>query len=427
MKKIIVIGGGLAGLSSAVYLSRSGYHITLLETAPRLGGRAYSFPFNGAMIDNGQHLLMGSCKYALDYLKKIDTFSKVLPQSKLSMKLRGKGGKEYSLRAAGNLYPLNLGIGLMSYSALKFSSRLKLLFFLTKLKQVNPLKLETISARKWLENIDDSEESFEAFWNLIINATMNTESEYASAATLAVLLKEIFLKGNYAASMLIPESDLSELLCNKAMELILNNGGMIELSERVSGLEFKENRLFSINSTKNHYHNFDYAVLSVPHHSLKKILNINLPPSMDWEFKYSPIVTTHIWLQNNPFKEKFYGLINSSMHWLFNHDDYVTTVTSCADELVDLSIDEIKIRAIRELENFFPEFSESQITDIKVIKEKRATFIPDAETEKRRKEIPGNINNLYFAGDWTNTGLPGTIEGAIKSGKTAAESIIRNN
>lgn len=428
MKKIIVIGGGLAGLSSAVYLSEAGFKVKLLEASPKLGGRAYSFDFNQkGIVDNGQHLLMGSCKYAIDYLKKIDTLDKFLPQEKLSMTIRERGGIEHRLEAAGNLYPLNLVNAIINYGALNSKSKLKLLFFFLKLKFVNPAHLETMNAKEWLAKIDDANESFYSFWDLIINATMNSRTETASASTLAVLLKEIFLKGSYASSLLVPESDLSEIFCHKAMEMILKNGGEINLSERVLQFNFQNHRLFEINTTDNTYSDFDYVVTTVPNYSLKKIYNKSLPPYLDWEFNYAPIVTTHIWLRNNPFKEKFYGLINSNMHWLFNHGNYVTTVTSCADDLVDLSKDDIKNNAVGELEKYFPEFSLSLVTDVKVIKEKRATFIPDAETEKRRKEIPGNTDNLYYAGDWTNTGLPGTIEGAIKSGRIAAENIIEKN
>lgn len=427
MKKIIIIGGGLAGLSSAVYLSEAGYKVTIIESSPKIGGRAYSFTHNNTMIDNGQHVLLGSCKYALDFLKTIGSFSKIIMQDKLAMKIRKKGGIEYSLNAVGNIYPLNLFLGLMKYNALPFSDRCKLLLVLIKLKFTDPKQLETLSVKEWLGKNNDSEESLISFWNLIINATMNTSSEKAAASTFVSLLKEIFFQGNYAASMLIPGTDLTDLFCNNAREFILRNGGTINLSERVNYLKFEKSRLTDVISSKADYHDFDSVVSAIPYYSLRKILTNNPPPIMDQEFNYSPIVTTHIWLQKNPFKEKYYGLINSKMHWLFNHDQYVTTVTSCADDLVDLSSDEISKIAVREIKEFFPELSESSISHMKVIKEKRATFIPDAKTEIRRKKIPVGLGNLYLAGDWTNTGLPGTIEGAIKSGKIVAEQIIKSN
>ena len=111
---------------------------------------------------------------------------------------------------------------------------------------------------------------------------------------------------------------------------------------------------------------------------------------------------------------------------MFNHDKHISLVTSSADELIDLESEEIVKIACRELEEYFPVFNEDLVTDFKVIKEKRATFVPTVKNTHSRMELIGSHSNLFFAGDWTNTGLPSTIEGAVKSGFEAADRVLKN-
>ena len=141
------------------------------------------------------------------------------------------------------------------------------------------------------------------------------------------------------------------------------------------------------------------------------------------DLNYSPILNVHFWLNENPFKEKFYGLINSKIHWLFNHGDHISLTSSSADELIGFENDYIKTLFLSEIEKFFPIFKSEFVNNSIVIKEKRATFIPDVVSSESRNNIYSPFDNLYFAGDWTNTGLPSTIESAVLSGKTAANYV----
>ena len=128
-------------------------------------------------------------------------------------------------------------------------------------------------------------------------------------------------------------------------------------------------------------------------------------------------------MRSNPFSELFYGLIDSKIHWLFNHGSHITIVISAANDLVNIQNDEIFAIINSELEDYFTIFNRDIVVDYKIIKEKRATFIPTFDLEKKRRNISSPYKNLILAGDWTNTGLPSTIESAVKSGKSAANEI----
>jgi zeta-carotene desaturase len=164
--------------------------------------------------------------------------------------------------------------------------------------------------------------------------------------------------------------------------------------------------------------------MAIPTHAIEKI---NFPGSSKPiipKLNYSPILNVHFWLKENPFKEKFYGLINSKVHWLFNHGDYISLTSSSADEFIGFENDFIKTLFLSEIEKFFPIFRSKFVNNSIVIKEKRATFIPDVVSSELRNNIYSPFDNLSFAGDWINTGLPSTIESAVLSGKMAANYVL---
>jgi uncharacterized protein with NAD-binding domain and iron-sulfur cluster len=145
-------------------------------------------------------------------------------------------------------------------------------------------------------------------------------------------------------------------------------------------------------------------------------------PEQNLNFAHSAILTLHIWLKENRFNENFYGLIGSPVHWIFNHKDYITLVSSDANELIDKTKEDLFEMAVYELKKYAG-IEREEIKSYKVIKEKRSTFIPDNESIDKRPDTKTKIKNFYLAGDWVNTGLPSTIEGAVKSGRMAAEFI----
>ena len=142
------------------------------------------------------------------------------------------------------------------------------------------------------------------------------------------------------------------------------------------------------------------------------------------DFSYSPIITFHFELRRNPLRESYYALLESPVEWVFNHGSHITTVTSAATRWIEKPENELLDLFRKELKTYFG-IQEEDIIAHQMIKEKRATFVPDRETEVERDKILQSIRGVYLAGDWTNTGLPSTIEGAIVSGKLAGNALNR--
>jgi squalene-associated FAD-dependent desaturase len=423
-KKVIVIGGGFAGLSAAAFLANNKFKVTLLEASPKLGGRAYSFldKDSNVIIDNGQHILMGCYYNTLEFLSLIGAKENFSIQKRLEVNFVKEGFRVFPLKGFPFIYPINLMVGLLKYDAIGLADRLSLLKVFFMLPFLSHYRFSNINIKEWLEKENQSQNVQDAFWGILAVGALNTSIQKASAKIFIDILKQIFLKGNKAATIVLPKYGLSESYCKNAEEYIGKNGGEIILSEPVEKIVISEDKVTEIHSSKKVFLDFDYVVSAIPAFALNRIIDdenrINIP-----DFKYSSILNIHLWLKENKIPEVFFGLINSPLHWVFNKGTHLNIVISDANELVNKS-DEDKIKVVKdEMKKFFLLDSEL-ITGYKIIKEKRATFIPSNDILDKRPSQRTQIKNLVLAGDWVDTGLPSTIESAVKSGKVAADLII---
>jgi len=425
MKKVLIIGGGLAGLSTAVFLADKNFKIKLIEASPKLGGRTYSFNYTDqdSEIDNGQHILMGCYNETFKYINLIGSKNTLDFQPSLKVNYVSVGGKNHELKAFKNLYPLNLLYAFLRFDVLKLIDRVSIIKLLISIKLDKYTKTEDQSVFNWLITNKQSKESIEKFWRILVVGTLNTTIDRASALIFIDIIRKMFFNGNSAATIVLPNKGLSSVFVEPAIKFIHERGGEISLSERVIKFVSENKCLTEVITNKNHLKDFDFIVSAIPFFSLQKIFS-SKKVEQNLNFKYSPILSIHIWLKKIFITEKFYGLINSKFDWVFNHGAHITLVKSSADELINLDKNDLIKITGSELKKYFPIFNLSDILDYKIIKEKRATFIPTDDVVSSRKKIISPLTNLILAGDWTNTGLPATIEGAIKSGSLASENLL---
>jgi squalene-associated FAD-dependent desaturase len=418
-----VVGGGFAGLSSAVYLAKNNFDVELIESAPKLGGRAYSMQdsVTGDVIDNGQHLLMGCYDNTLEYLKLIGSYEQLNIPRFFNFNFVDKTKKKYLLKTGSNFYPFNLLSAFLKFDYLRLSERLKVIYFLLKLNFLDDRQYLNQNANELLDGFAQTEKIKKSFWDFIIIGAMNCNPDTASASMFIRIVKQIFFCGNFAALPIIPNCGLSELYCEHSEEYLKKLGGVIRLSEQVTGIKADGEKVTEIKTNKRVIKDLDFLIFAIPAFALNKVENYETAEGLN--FEYSAIISIHIWLKENNLDFNFCGLIDSPIHWVFNHKSFLTTVTSDANNYIHLTKEEIFDIAAIELKKYLG-IRKEDISNYKVIKEKRATFIPDLNSEKIRKEIKSKYINLYLAGDWVDTGLPGTIESAVKSGKEAYKKII---
>jgi len=367
---------------------------------------------------------MGCYKETLNFLKLIGADKNLLYQDKLEVNFVKENFQLIPLKSAPLFYPLNLLIGMLKFKAISFKNRIKLLKIFSKLPFYSMKKLSRMTVYDWLVKEKQDEQVIEAFWKILAIGALNTNIKKASAKMFVNILKEVFLNGNFAATIILPKYGLSETYCGPAKLFIERNGGSINLSSLVTELVYNGGIIEKVVTTEKVYDDFDFIISTIPHFALEKIIadeSLLKNPGLT----YSSILNIHIWLKENPLTKNFYGLIGSPVHWIFNKGSHLNLVISDADEFIKKDDEELFEMVCIQLKNYV-NLNKHMITGYKVIKEKRATFIPSNDTMNKRPLQQTEIKNLILAGDWVDTGLPATIESAVKSGREASELVSVN-
>ena len=424
MKQCLIIGSGIAALTAASILSSKKISVTLLESSPRSGGRTYSFldKNTNTIIDNGQHIMMGCYKDAMAFIKIIGAENNFEYQKNLKLKFLDRDKKEFQINADSFFYPINLLFAILKYDVLKTNEKINFLSFIAKLPFVSKRSIKNLTVKGWLEKEEQSSNAIKYFWEMLCVGALNTNLEKASAFIFYEILIQIFFRGNLASTIILPKYGLSESIINPAVSFIEIHGGRIIQSETVKEIIIKNQSVVSVKSENNVYYNFDYVISAIPLYALDKIISLKLL-EINLTLQYSTILNIHIWINKNILPEKFFGLLDSPLHWIFAKENHVNIVISDAGYLNEKSNEELYDFVMDELVQFIP-VSKDEVNNYKIIKEKRATFIPSPDILNRRANSKTKLKNFFLAGDWINTGLPSTIESAAKSGRIAAELIL---
>ncbi len=434
---VLIIGGGVAGLSAAVELSSKGHSVLLIEQKQHLGGRTYSFihPETGDEVDNGQHLMMGCYTATLKYLKTIKALDTLAIQKNLSIIFRKEANRNITLKAAPLPAPLNVLAGLLRLRTLPFSDRLLLIRVGIDLMLKNPdtnQHLHSFSVDQWLDELHQTEKSKKYLWDIIAVGALNDSTEKISAALFAKVLKTAFFGKRKNSSLAFPKYGLTKVVVQPAAEFILQQNGKILLNTGISRIEQSNAKIESVILDNGESVRPSAVISAVPYFDISKIFGSGSAIGVNRidQFVSSPIVTLHLWFDAHFIKEECVALLDSPLHWVFNKSKiyareneglmYLSIVISGADALVGETKETLAAMAHHELKRLYPAAAVAKIIHSLVIKEKRATFSPKVGIDQIRPSHKTAIDNLFLAGDWTNTKLPATIEGAIQSGQECA-------
>ena len=439
---ILVLGGGLAGLSAATALAEAGERVVVLEGRGGLGGRAQSFLHarTGDELDTGQHVLMGCYHEMLRFLDRVGTRGLVRMQRSLQVELAAPGGARARLACPDLPAPLHLAAGLMGHGLLSLHEKLACLRVMgdARNRERDPA-LDDLSVAEWLDHLGQSENAQRVFWTPVCLAVLNATPDQASAALLAVVLVRAFMGPGEDSSIGLATVGLTRLHGEAAVKYLEDRGCEVRLNEPAVELILEKGRARGVSLRDGSTLNGDAIVSALAADALQRRLPDDWKKRGDFagleEFRPSPIVSVHLWLDRRILDVPFVGLIDTQLHWVFDRElvwgtparggHLVSLVVSGADELAAMDRGSVRDLCWADLVSALPEARGARILDWEVVKERAATFRGRPGLNRFRFGPESPMRGLLVAGDWTDTGLPATMEGACLSGHLAAARLLR--
>jgi len=415
MPSVIVMGGGLAGLATAAALGSAGFDVDLFEARGFLGGRATSYPAgpdNAEIIDNCQHVLLRCCGNLLDLYRRLDVDGDITFHKEFYF--LEPGGRTSVLRAGSLPKPLHFAQSFLRMSCLSLGDKISLARGLRALeRERGRADLDRISMLSWLREKKQTAQAIDRFWRQVLVSAVNEELDKMAAAHGFQVFWLGFLASKESYEMGIPNVPLAKLYGSDAWKRF--PGVRIHLRSAVERLDE-----FGV-LVNGEIRQADFYVSSVPFERLAALAPQLNPP----RFEHSPITGIHLWFDRPVTHLPHAVLLDRTVQWMFNKDGgrYVQLVVSASRSLLEMPRNEVIELGVRELGEFCPEVRGAKLVKAHVVKEVRATFSAAPGLELLRPESRTRFSNVFLAGDWTRSGWPATMEGAVRSGYLAAEAV----
>ncbi|MGH9498435.1 MAG: hydroxysqualene dehydroxylase HpnE [Terriglobales bacterium] len=437
--EVAIVGGGLAGLAAGCALAEGGFQVTLFERRPFLGGRAssYQHPGTGEVVDNCQHVLLGCCTNLIDFYGRLGVEHKIRWYDALTF--LEPGGRASVIGTSWLPAPLHTGPAFLRAACLGLKDKLAIATAMAILARKSPVDNgETFLA--WLRRRGQTERAIERFWKTILISALNEDLDRMSVSYAAQVIRESFLKSAAAGRMGVPTVPLTELY-GTAEAYMTARGGEVLLRSGVDGFRAEPEGVTL--SVANEEMSFDFVVLAASFDVLPRLLpqTASAAPLREKlaQFDSSPITGIHLWFDRQITDLDHAVLLDRTIQWMFHKSrllegtktvaesggSYVELVVSSSKSLVEKSRQEIIDLAINELREFFPGARDANLVKSSVIKEVHATYSPLPGVDRYRPANETVWPRVFLAGDWTATGWPATMEGAVRSGYRAAECVAR--
>ena len=431
---VAIAGGGLAGLAAGCALADAGFRVTVFERRPFLGGRAssYQHPGTGEIVDNCQHVLLGCCTNLIDFYRRTGVQNRIRWYDNLTF--LEPGGRASVIGPSALPAPLHTAPAFLRAACLDLSDKLSISRAMMALSPALPPDRGQ-SFLDWLHQHGQTPQAIERFWKTILVSALNEDLDRVSVPYAAQVVRESFLKSAAAGRMGVPTVPLTELY-SAAGEYIRARGGEIRFR---AGVESFEAHTAGVAVAANEERlNFDYLLLAVPFDGIARLLP-DTPEAAPLaarlgHFTTSPITGIHLWFDREISDLDHAVLLDRTIQWMFHKSrliegrekgsgSYVELVVSCSRTLIEKSKTEIVEMAVREAQEFFPEARAAKLVKSTVIKEVNATYSPGPGMDQHRPGSSTAWPRIFLAGDWTATGWPATMEGAVRSGYLAAEAL----
>jgi squalene-associated FAD-dependent desaturase len=457
---VVVIGAGVAGLTAAVRLADAGWRVVVVESSPRLGGRATSFVDreSGERVDNGQHVLFGCYRATYSWLARLGVAHLAPLQPRLAVTMAGEDGRRATLECPPWPPPWHLVGGVLRWRALPLRDRLgalRLARTLLNARRRGPASVAadapaSMTVHAWLDAHRQPAALSAWLWHPLAIAALNQSPHEAAAPPFVRVLAELFGPRIEDSAIGLPSVPLDELFAEPARRAIESRGGVVRTKTTARVLIGADGAVCGVRAGDDTIET-RCVVSAVPWHAFGALFEGGVPAAVASiardaaRMEPRPIVTVNLWLDGEVALPPFVGLIGGPMHWMFDKgailagsedpalllppegpvfrpgrtSRHLSVVASGALELAARENDEITAIASAQLQRALPELAHRRVQRAVVVRERRATFSL-APGAPRRPSTRTALAGFLVAGDWTDTGLPATIEGAVVSGERAA-------
>jgi squalene-associated FAD-dependent desaturase len=436
-RSVIVIGGGLAGLAAAAALGPRGFRVTVLESRQRLGGRAGSFadPETGQLVDACQHVSMGCCTNLAHFLRTVGVGHLLAPQPKLYFVTPDRRVSVF--KADPWPAPFHLGRALMGAHYLTPGDKLRVAYGLLAMLRENPDADPPLLP--WLEAHRQNRRTIDRFWGVVLTSALNETVDRVGLKYARKVFRDGFVRHRDGFVVQVPTVPLGRLYGDELRGWMARHG--VEVRENagvrrvvvtplgspltVAHVELRDGTTLAA----------DHYVLAVPFDRVAELLPAELVEREPYfgsakNLAASPITSVHLWFDRRVMALPHAVLVDCLGQWVFDRGEtapgefYVQVVVSAARPLRGLGRDEVRRRIVDELARLFPAARAATLLRSKVVTEHAATFSAVPGVDRWRPPQASPVGNLAVAGDWTATGWPATMEGAVRSGYLAAEVVL---
>ena len=431
----VIVGGGFAGLSAAARLASIGARVLVLEARSRLGGRATAFldRETGELVDNGQHVLLGCYRETFAFLRLIGAANNTVAQAELALTSIDRDGRVSRLRCPSLPSPLHLVAGVFTWSALGWRDKLSVLKMAGPLRRARPARTEITdeTVEQWLVRNGQTPRLREMLWDPLALAALNQPASVAAAGSFARVLAEMFGPDPSAAAIVLPTKPLHVMYAEPARTFVESKGGSVRTG--VTARIRLENQSVACVDAAGESITAPAVICAAPWFAWASIFEGDVAPiatTLDAARRTtaSPMVTVNLWFDRVVMDEPFVGLPGRLMQWVFDKRavfgasaSHLSLVSSGAADVVAWTNQKLIDTALSELRGALPRVCQAAVTRATVIREPRATFSL-APGQPARPSTHTAVRGLFLAGDWVDTGLPATIESAVRSGHLAAEA-----
>ncbi len=449
--RVVVIGGGLAGLSAALEAADHGAAVTLFERRPRLGGATWSFERNGIWFDNGQHVYMRCCTAYQAFLARIGSADDVTLQRRLDVPVLAPHVRRAAIKRTIGPAPLHLAPSLLTYPHLSLRQRLAAVRAGLALRRLDPhdRDLDQATFGDWLQAHNQDTEAVESFWNLIVLPTVNVNAADVSLKLAARVFVTGLLTEATAADIGWARKPLAALHADAGARALQAAGGEIHsrlaataVRSASQGLEVHlDGSLRSDVSGAEHDNaqvaTADAVVVAVPHDAASDLLPPNTLAKQHQlnDLGISPIVNVHLVYDRPVTNLDFFATVGSDAQFVFNRTESagiddgrqcLAVSLSAAESYIGMPSADLVTHFKAEIARLLPAAADAEVTESMVTRERSATFMGYPGTDPLRAPCESRLPGVYVAGAWTDTGWPATMEGAVRSGTTAGRLAARH-